>query len=138
MPHIEANKHLPSTREGEEDPYQHTASTPARYYRQGTQSSWHPARSTQFWNGECTASRMYVREARDKQLDAQIEPALKSIEGKMDQSQQKKRLKIRMQSDFLKQRNEEKFNLYLMVKQEEKRQLEERRKALEKNQRQRI
>ena len=55
--------------------------------------------------GGKTTSRMFVREARERQQEAEIEQKLNNIETRMQDRQLQKRLKLRDKSDMLRARN---------------------------------
>ena len=67
------------------------------------QFSRKPSRQTA--EGGKTTSRMFVREARERQQEAEIEENLNKIETRMQHCQSQKRLKLRIQSDMLRAKN---------------------------------
>lgn len=66
-----------------------------------TQNSWHPRVSHNYDN------RMFLREARENEENKYIEAKVEKIERKMDQSKKKKIVKLRMQSENIRQKNDE-------------------------------
>jgi len=51
-------------------------------------------------------NRMFLREAREHEEELLIEEKVRQIETKMDQSQFKKKIKLRMQSESIKMKND--------------------------------
>ena len=79
-----------------------------------------------------------MREAREREIEATIEPKLRQIEAKMQESVQKKQQKLRFQSESLKFKNDCNQNRLYYVRHEQDQADEERRKQLEKLQVKRV
>ena len=55
--------------------------------------------------GGQTKSRMFLREARERQQEAELEEQLNEIESRMQQCQSEKKLKLRVRSDMVRAKN---------------------------------
>ena len=76
-------------------------------------------------------NRMFLREAREHEEELLIEQKVRQIETKMDQSQFKKKIKLRMQSESIKMKNDQHAYRVDYVRQVEQQNENKKHKQLE-------